>query len=94
MDGCNRIDIHVSGTCERDGKPLRPGPLDLMHPHPDIPVFTPIRNTGVLAYDIVLPKWPDDAVPWAPFRNNLARASGCYRLASGAMVHVKPGCRC
>lgn len=22
------------------------------------------------------------------------RASGCYRLADGAWVHVKPGCRC
>lgn len=26
-------------------------------------------------------------VPWP-------RPSSCYRLASGARVHVKPGCRC
>lgn len=46
--------------------------------------------------------------PWTPFRNALrdsvaailappARAShpgSCYRTASGAQVHVKPGCRC
>ena len=94
LDGCNRIDIHAGGTCERDGQPLTPGPLDLIHQHPDIPVFTPVRNTGILLYDMVLPKWPYDAFPWVPFRNNLPRASACYRLPSGNMVHVKPGCRC
>ena len=97
MDGCNRIDIHPGGTCERDGQPLTPGPLDLVHPHPDIPVFTPVRNTVILLYDVVLPTWPDDAAPWTPFRNVFARwHSGkvCYTLPSGNMVHVKPDCRC
>jgi hypothetical protein len=61
--------------------------------HPDIPVHVPLRNTGVLVYDMVLPKWPDGAESWTPLRDILRR-SGCYRLASGAKVHVKPGCRC
>lgn len=29
-----------------------------------------------------------------PLRNILPRASQCYRLASGARVHIRPGCRC
>lgn len=47
--------------------------------------------------------------PWTPFRNMLRESSmallagplpkpalpdSCYRMASGAMVHVRPGCRC
>jgi hypothetical protein len=98
LDGCDRIDIHAGGTCERDGQPLVPGPLDIMHRHPDIPVFTPIRNEGVLIYDMVLPKWPGpEGVPWTPMRNAFARwHSGkiCYTLPSGNIVHVKPDCRC
>ena len=100
LDGCDRIDIHPGGTCEREGKPLTPGPLDLVHRHPDIPVAVPVRNLiglpdgAVLTYDMVLPRWPYDAFPWTPFRDRLPRASACYRLPSGNMVHVKPGCRC
>jgi len=97
LDGCDRIDIHAGGTCKRDGQPLTPGPLDLIHQHPDIPVFTPVRNTGILLYDLVLPKWPEDVEWWTPFRNVFPRwHSGkvCYPLPSGNMVHVKPGCRC
>lgn len=62
------------------------------------PVFTAVRHalaqTGVLLYDMVLPAWPGDAAPWAPFRNRIPRATKCYAMASGAMVHVRPGCRC
>jgi hypothetical protein len=64
------------------------------------PVAVPVRkliglpDSAVLTYDMVLPKWPYDAVPWTPYRNRLPRAPGCYRLASGSMVHIKPGCRC
>ena len=60
------------------------------------PVYVPIipmQNKRILAYDMVLPKWPEGP-PWAPFRNRLPRASRCYRLASGAPVHIKPDCRC
>jgi hypothetical protein len=34
--------------------------------------------------------------PYAPFRDNIPRreVGGCYRMDSGSMVHVKPGCRC
>ena len=58
------------------------------------PVYTPMRNKGIRVYDMVLPKWPTNEVPWTPFRNRMPRVSCCYRLASGAKVHVKPGCRC
>jgi hypothetical protein len=71
-----------------------PGPLDLLQRRPDIPVHVPLRNDGVLLYDMVLPTWPDDVAWWTPLRNRIPRASKCYRLASGAMVHVKPDCRC
>lgn len=61
------------------------------------PVNVPLRNrdAGVLVYDMVLPKWPE--IPedyWTPFRDRIPRASKCYQMASGAMVHVKPECRC
>ena len=49
---------------------------------------------SVLAYDMVLPTWPDDVVTWTPLRDLLPRASRCYTLPSGNRVHVKPGCRC
>jgi len=45
--------------------------------------------------------------PWTPFRNALRETvrtmyarpgrpppGSCYQMASGTMVHVKPGCRC
>lgn len=53
-------------------------------------------QNGVLCYDYVPPPpWrPYGIAPWTPFRNRLPSASKCYRLASGARVHVKPGCRC
>ena len=45
-----------------------------------------------------------DPQPFAPFRNILPRSAvpasppgpfgECYPMASGAMVHVRPGCRC
>jgi hypothetical protein len=80
----------------KDGEVLKPGPLDLVHRHPDIPVAVPLRNrdAGILVYDMVLPKWPEPAEYWTPFRNRIPRATKCYRLAGGSMVHVKPGCRC
>ena len=39
---------------------------------------------------------------WTPFRNpfprprpaSLSLPEECYRMSSGSMVHVKPGCRC
>lgn len=37
---------------------------------------------------------PRYIVRWTPFRDLIPRRSGCYRLAGGSMVHVKPGCRC
>jgi hypothetical protein len=52
-----------------------------------------LAQTGVLAYDMVLPAWPRGDL-WTPFRNRMPRAGRCYRLASGSMVHVKPDCRC
>ena len=48
----------------------------------------------ILVYDMVLPKWPYEEVVWTPFRDRIPRATRCYRLASGAWVHTKPGCRC
>ena len=48
---------------------------------------------GVLAYDMVLPEWPHGEM-WMPLRYVVPRASKCYQLGSGAMVRVKPDCRC
>lgn len=84
LPGCNRLDGHDGrdpGACMgADGEVLKPGPLDLEHRHPDIPVAVPLRNEGIQVYDMVLPRWPD-LPPWAPFRDRLPRASKCYRLA-------------
>jgi hypothetical protein len=47
LPGCDRLDGHDgrdAGACMRDGKVLEPGPLDLVHRHPRIPVNVPIRN--------------------------------------------------
>ena len=59
------------------------------------PVHVPVRNArpGVLTYDAVLPKWPQGEL-WTPFRDRIPRAAKCYSLPSGAMVHVRPECRC
>jgi len=39
--------------------------------------------------------FPEAVAPrWTPFRDRIPRAAKCYRLAGGAMVHVKPDCRC
>ena len=54
----------------------------------------PLRETGILIYDMDLPTWPDDTVTWTPMRDRIPRASKCYTLPSGNRVHVKPGCRC
>jgi hypothetical protein len=96
LPGCRWLDGHDGrepGTCMGEGGVLKPGPLDLVHRHPDIPVNVPVRNTGIAMYDAVLPKWPRGEL-WTPFRDRIPRAAGCYRMASGAMVHVKPDCRC
>ena len=43
------------------------------------------ENEGILPYDLfAAPGWRTPASPW----------TRCYRLASGAKVHVKPDCRC
>jgi len=99
LPGCNRLDGHDGrdpGACMGEGGVLKPGPLDLVHRHPDIPVAIPLRNehSGVLVYDMVLPKWPEAAEYWTPFRDRIPRAAKCYPLPSGNMVHVKPDCRC
>ena len=57
------------------------------------PVCIPVRSEGILTYDVVLPMYPALAAR-APLRNRIPRVSRCYPLASGAMVHIKPGCRC
>ena len=44
---CNRLDGHDgrhAGACMLDGEVLKPGPLDLVHRHPDIPVMVPRRG--------------------------------------------------
>jgi hypothetical protein len=71
------------------------------------PVNVPVR--GVLPYDLPLPSpGPGRGTEWWAWRSaggNLVAEAGrkvpwppiapkCYRLASGAMVHVKPDCRC
>jgi hypothetical protein len=59
-------------------------------------VNIPVRNKKIAAYDMVWPK-PYDGPYLAPFRaSGLTSAvpAKCYRMASGAMVHVKPDCRC
>lgn len=62
------------------------------------PVNVPLRNrdAGILVYDMVLPPpWPEPGAEyWTPFRDRIPRATKCYRLAGGSMVHVRPGCRC
>lgn len=102
LPGCNRLDGHDgrdAGACMGwDVGVLTPGPLDLVHRHPDIPVPIPVRNViaGVLLRAAL------DSVPsrpaWSPLLGlgdaPLDWPAGCYRLASGAMVHVRPGCRC
>ncbi len=58
------------------------------------PVHVPVRSAhAVEVYDMVLPKWPESAEYWTPFRDRMPRASKCYRISAG-MVHIKPGCRC
>lgn len=48
LPGCNRLDGHDgrdAGACMGEGgEVLKPGPLDLVHRHPDIPVAIPLRN--------------------------------------------------
>lgn len=48
LPGCKRLDGHdgrEAGACAGEGgKVLKPGPLDLVHRHPDIPVHVPQRG--------------------------------------------------
>lgn len=47
LPGCDRLDGHDgrdAGACMKDGEVLTPGPLDLVHRHPDIPVHVPKRG--------------------------------------------------
>lgn len=60
-------------------------------------IYAPVPlnlHGGVLAYDMVLPKWPGDSGYWTPLRNRIPRPGGCYRADAGFMVHIQPGCRC
>ena len=49
-------------------------------------------DTVVVYGAVPFPEWP--AFTWVPFPDRIPRAVKCYRLAGGAMVHVKPDCRC
>ncbi|MDE3075595.1 MAG: hypothetical protein KGJ86_09205 [Chloroflexota bacterium] len=54
-----------------------------------------LAPAGILLYDLALPEPPDPTgYYWTPFRGFTPRTTRCYELASGARVHVKPGCRC
>ena len=58
LPGCERIDGHDgrdAGACMAGGTVLVPGPLDLMHRHPDIPVHTPVRAS-------IGANWPPGAI--------------------------------
>lgn len=49
LPGCDRLDGHDgrdAGACMTAGEVLTPGPLDLVHRHPDIPVVIPMRNAS------------------------------------------------
>lgn len=46
-----------------------------------------------LGYAAVMPPYRPDDPLWAWFDDH-SSATKCYRLASGSMVHVRPGCRC
>ena len=51
---------------------------------------------GIEVFDMVLPE-PYDGPYAAPFRRGGLTSppeTRCYAMASGTMVHVKPGCRC
>jgi hypothetical protein len=45
----------------------------------------------LVVYDMTPPEGPESS--WTPLRDR-PRATKCYRMASGAMVHFKPDCRC
>lgn len=64
LPGCDRFDGHDgrdAGACMGPGgEVLKPGPLDLVHRHPDIPVHVPVR--GVWTYDGPLGFPPDTLV--------------------------------
>jgi hypothetical protein len=72
LPGCDRTGEHdgrEAGACRRQDAALVPGPLDLIHRHPDIPVNVPVRNvlgvpvgdmpasgvTGIVGYDLEMP---------------------------------------
>jgi hypothetical protein len=91
LPGCDRLG-HVpgqhTGSCTRRGSVLLPGPLDLVHQHPDIPVHTPVRDTvgavlaqamrdelGIIAYDLQPPDPADlpRTPAYSPFRRHMER---------------------
>ena len=105
LDGHDGTNV---GACMSGGRVLYPGPLDLEHRPPDAPAPAP-APPGLFAYDLAPgcehpplspgESWTCPACGWVwigqtPLRNLIPRARSCYRLASGAMVHVKPDCRC
>lgn len=101
LEGCTdcscRGDYHLPRECREHGCCYMAGFDWRTHPAYEPAWDEPLIRQGdagaVEMYDAVLPEWPKPA-PWAPFRDRIPRASHCYRLASGAMVHVKPDCRC
>jgi hypothetical protein len=89
LPGCNRLDGHDgrdAGAC------MGPGGNALWG------VYTYDGPLGFPPDTVVVyggAPFPETVTPsWTPFRDRIPRATRCYRLASGAMVHVKPECRC
>src|ERR1700689_2096557 len=78
------------GTMRRTWENVPGDRLDTAPRH-DLQPFTPFRNAlhrtagAALSRPLVSPA--NNRYPGGPI-------GSCYRLASGAMVHVKPGCRC
>lgn len=98
--GCGCPDGCACGRVTKDDAPLVPGPLDLLHRHPDIPVPVPVRNVigAVLSRAVrdqaaLLSERPAYS-PWSGSRNPPPHPSACYRADAGFTVHVTPGCRC
>jgi hypothetical protein len=68
LPGCNRLDGHdgrMPGACMENGTVLIPGPLDLVHRHPDIPVPTPLRDIPVVGVSAPGYEWPLSLPPAA-----------------------------
>jgi hypothetical protein len=74
LPGCNRLDGHdgreASACMGEGGVVLTPGPLDLVHRHPDIPVAVPVRReVGIIAYDLEPPSQPPPPAEFTPLRH-------------------------